>query len=126
VAEQDDAGVSFLFGGEYSVAIRVEQIDDDVISTFSAAVLENANVGSLGKGLADALRQLNRAVMRIVVVDEPTDEADHNIRGSGWISGVNDGPIHTVRKGGSCRQNCQGDDQRTKWSEPAQERIPNQ
>ena len=116
----------FLFGGEYAVAIGVEQIDDDVISTFSAAVLENANVGSLGNGLADALRQLNWAVMRIVVVDEPTDEADHNIRGSGGISGVNDGAIHTVREGrSSCRQNYQGGDQSAKWSEPTQERIPN-
>jgi len=78
VAEEDDAGSLFFFGRQYAVAVGIEQSHDSVIGLLSVAVLENADVCIRGDGSANALGELNRAMVKIVVADKAADEANHN------------------------------------------------
>lgn len=79
LSEQNDVSARFFLGGKCAVAILIEQMKDCGIGLLAAAILENANVGSVGKSLADATGDYNRAVMRIFVADKAADESDDNI-----------------------------------------------
>lgn len=81
MAEEDDAGAGFFFGGEDAVAVGVEQAKNVVEGLFAAPVLENADVGVMRNDGPNALGELNRAVMRVVMVYEPPNEADENVCG---------------------------------------------
>jgi len=64
--------------------IGVEETKHFRVGLFSAAVLENADVSVLGNGLLDALRELNRAMMGIVMTYKTTHETDDNVDGERW------------------------------------------
>jgi len=124
VAEEDDAGVSFFLGGKDAVVISVEQTNDGVIGLFSAAVFEDLNISALGEGLADALCELNRAVVRVIRTYETADEADHDIGRSS--RGVRNGGIPGASERGNCgSQDCEGNEPGAKWCGARQQRTPN-
>lgn len=107
VAEQNDVSASLFGGGESAVAIGIEKMDDGIVSALPAAVLKNPDIRIfiLGKVALDALRELNRAMVGVVVRDETSNEADHDIRRR---AGVNGGTI------GGARERGQGGEQNRK------------
>ena len=82
VAEENDAGPSFFFRGKNAVVIGVEQAEDGVVGLFPATVLKNPHISIFGNSSLDLLRELNRAVVRVVMADKSAHEADHNVRRS--------------------------------------------
>jgi hypothetical protein len=82
VAVENNARPGFFLGGKDAVVIRVQQADDGVVSFFSAPVFKNLNIGVFGNASPHLLRELYRAMMRIVMVDKTAHETDHYV-GSG-------------------------------------------
>src|ERR1700685_2568321 len=93
-----------------------------VIGLLPMAVLENLHVGSRGNGLPYASGELNRAVVRVVMVDEAAHESDHNVRsrirrlgresGVSWLreAGQGRGQKHPGCEGSSkCERTAQAD-----------------
>jgi len=97
VAKENNASSILLFGGEDTVVIGIEKSDNGIIGPFSAAILENPDIGALGSSLPDTLRELNGAVVRIVVTDEATHEADHNVGSWDRSVGPNYRRVHSAR-----------------------------
>ena len=63
--------------------IRIQLAQDRLISQPSAPVFKNLHIGVFGNGAPDLLRKSHRAVMRIVMADETTNETDYDVRRSG-------------------------------------------
>jgi hypothetical protein len=76
MAEQDDAGLGSFVGAQDTIMIRIEEANDGAESSSATPIFEHLQVGIFGQPLARALSKLDRAVMRIVVVNESADEAD--------------------------------------------------
>ena len=83
VAEENDAGSSSFFRGKHAVVIGVQQSNDVVVSLLSSAVFENPDVGVFGNGSLNLPRELDGAVVRVVMADETTHETDHDVGRSG-------------------------------------------
>jgi hypothetical protein len=120
VAEEDDAGPSSFFRRQNAIVIGVEQSNDAIEGLSSMAIFKNADIGVFGDGSLDLPRELNRAVVRIVMVDESSDKADHDI--GRRCSGLS--PEGCSFRGlGECgnvnRENQQTNDQDTKRSNGA-------
>ena len=98
MAEQDDAGGGFLIGREDAVTIGIEESEDGLESLFPATILEDPDVGIWWNDGADALCELNRAVMEIIVAHEAAYEADHNGIGNGGV-GAGNGGVDGSNKG---------------------------
>src|SRR5208337_3588984 len=64
------------------------QMNNGVIGLLSLAVLENSDIGSRRNGLPYALGKLNRAMVRVVMVDEAADDIGSRTRLLGYESRV--------------------------------------
>ena len=118
VAEENDARVRLLVRGKIAIMIGIEQSENGVIGPLPAPVFEDADVSVFGNSALDPTRELNRAVVRVVMADETTHETDHDAGRSG--SGPRGG-IHRSRKRcDSESQDCQSDSRSANWSEAAQ------
>ena len=122
MAEENDVGVGFFFEGKCAIVIRIQQLQDGLVGSLPAAVLEYADVGAFGKRLTDLLGQLNGPVMRVVMPDEATDETDHNVGWSGSGLGSKGSSVYSSGESGHRRgQNCQSGDRNAKWSKTVQQ-----
>jgi len=107
VAEEDDVSARFFIGGKHAVVIGVEETKHFRVGLFSPAVLENADVSVLGNGLLDALRELNRAMMGIVMTYKTTHETDDNVgRRSGGIGADYCSIDGSSQRGDNSGQDC--------------------
>ena len=79
MAEKNDTGASFFFGGKNAITIGIEQAEDRGVSLFPAAVLENPHVRVLGDRSLDLLGELNRTMVPVIVADESADETDYDV-----------------------------------------------
>jgi hypothetical protein len=61
--------------------VCIKQAKDRLVSRPAVAVFENLNVRIFGNRSLNALGELDRPVMRIVVAHEAANEADHNVGG---------------------------------------------
>lgn len=77
--EENNVRLTFLLWREISVVIAIENPKDRAICCLSPPILKNLYVGIVGISPADALRQTNRAMMRIVMAYEAADKANQNI-----------------------------------------------
>src|ERR1700676_3845866 len=105
LAEKNDAGSGFLFGGENAVAVCVEQLDDCVVGALSPPIFEDSHIRVLGKFRANSLCELNWAVVLIVVADEATHETDHDV---GWRRNLHGAKLCGIHRRGprhSCSEN---------------------
>jgi len=120
LTEEDDAGASFLFGGEKAIAVGIEKTEDGLVGTLPAPVFEDFHIRVFGKLWANFLRQPNRAVVLIVMTDEATHETNHNIGRKGGLFGGKRGGIDSAREvGRDCTENRECHGQNTNWSHPA-------
>ena len=97
MTEEDDAGASFLFGGEKAIAVGIEQAEDGRVGTFAAAVFEDFYVRVFGKLRANFLREANWAMVLIVMADEATHEPNNNIGRKGGRFGGKRGGVDSAR-----------------------------
>lgn len=97
VAEDDNASPSFFFRGEVSVVIDIDQAHDRIVSTLPAAVFEYTDIGVFGSGALDSLGEANRAVAKVVVAYEATNETDHNAGRNSCDLRPDDGGVHRSR-----------------------------
>ena len=94
------------------------------MSLFAAPVFKDSNIRSGRNGLPEALCQLNRAVMRIIVIDEAADKTDENVLWNRRFN-VERPAFESFQVGGENNdKNSQRDYQRSKCSESAHA-IPN-
>ena len=79
MAEENNAGVGFFLGGKDPVVIGVQQANNDGIGSVFCAGFQKPERrcpwGTVWRMRCD----LNRTMMRIVMVDETTNEADHDV-----------------------------------------------
>jgi hypothetical protein len=79
MAEEDDVCLSLLFFTQVSIMIAVKQAQDGFVSFFAAAVLENFNVSTRRRFPTQALGQLHRTMMWIVVPHKPAGKSHQNV-----------------------------------------------
>jgi hypothetical protein len=79
VSEKDDARLFFFVVAQPAIVIAVEQMNDGLICRPAVPVLENMNVGILGKIALGALGEEDWSLMRIVVADKSADKANENV-----------------------------------------------
>jgi hypothetical protein len=80
VAEEDDVSLGFFLVAQQAVPIAVEQAKDGLVSSSAVSVLEDADVGILGKIVSSALRELHWTLVWIVVPNESAHKADQDVR----------------------------------------------
>src|SRR5580704_1178815 len=84
----NDLGIFFLFRRQSSAMVDVQELQNFSAGSCSTITFKSLHIHARGIILAQALSELNLAVDRIVVFDEPSDESDND----GWRSYGNVGP----------------------------------
>jgi hypothetical protein len=79
MAEEDDTGLALLVVTQVSIVIAVQQAQNSVVSSLAAPVLEDFNVSPRGRLSSQALGQLHRTMMGIVVPHEPAGKSHQNV-----------------------------------------------
>jgi hypothetical protein len=119
LAEQDNSGAGFFFGGESAVAVGIEQPHDGIKGPLPAPVFENSDVSVFGNDGADSLRQPNRAVVRVVVADEAAHKTDDDVGSDRSVLRAERGGVQRSRDPWQAyTKNRCGDDEGTKWNDP--------
>jgi len=81
----DDSGILLLFHSQRSIMVCVQKSQDFPLGNFPMTVFKSLNIHSGGILLAQTRCELNLAVDRIIVRDEPAEEPDDD----GWrFSGI--------------------------------------
>ena len=76
MTEEDDMGLRFFLIGKDSIVIAIKQAKNLLVGRLPVAILEDLNVSSVRDDLLDALGQLYRAMVRVVVAYESAGEPD--------------------------------------------------
>ena len=79
VPKKDDTRLGFLLFAEASVVVAVQQAEDGPVSLFAAAIFEYLDVSAAGSALPQALGQLHRPVMGVVVTYKSPRKANQNV-----------------------------------------------
>src|SRR5947209_14361943 len=79
MAKEDDMRLTLLVITQISIMIAIKQAQDSFVSFFTAAVLEDFHVGARRRFAAQALGQLHRTMMRIVMPHEPAGKSHQNV-----------------------------------------------
>jgi hypothetical protein len=83
VPEKYDAGRAFFLCGKNAVAVRIERAKDRPVGVPAVTIFKHLHKSTFGGRKANALGQLNRALVHIVVANEATDKADDDRGGCG-------------------------------------------
>src|SRR5947209_1899623 len=79
MSEKNDASLRFLVVSQCSVTVAIEQVNDGFVGGSAVTILENLNKGILWELVPRLLRENDGTLMRIVVPDEPANEAHNNV-----------------------------------------------
>src|ERR1051325_3013540 len=78
MAKQDDMSLHLFFVGEDSIVIAIKQAENGVICGLPVTIFEDPDVGIVREIVLDALRQLHRTVVGIVMAHETTGKSNNN------------------------------------------------
>lgn len=76
MAKEDYASAGFFRGRKDAIMVGIEKAENRFEGLLAPPIFEHSHVSVFGNGGADALGQLDRAVMKIVMCDEAADETD--------------------------------------------------
>jgi hypothetical protein len=86
--------------------IAIEQAHDGFVGVFSVTVLENLNEVVLGNALANALGELNRLLVLVIVTHEAANKTDENIGRRRWRAAGNSSVSSSKQWSGSGENGC--------------------
>lgn len=78
MAKQDDMSARLFLVGEDSIVIAIKQAENGVVGGLPVTIFEDPDVGVVREIILDALRQLHRAVIGVVVAYEAAGKSNND------------------------------------------------